>query len=472
MREHQAERVRHWDEIARSSRAGATWSAYYHRRIRDLYRFRVPAGQRVLELGCGQGDLLAALDPAYGVGLDFSQEMLARARARHPELNFVHADAHEWDANETFDVVILSDLLNDAWDVQAILERVTSACTPRTRLIVNSYSRVWEPFLSVASALGFARPTLRQNWLSSSDLRGLLALADFEVVQSSGEMLWPVGTPVIAGVFNEVLVRLPFMRALSLTTFFVARKRAHDAVPPAAPTVSVIVPVRNEAGNIRAVFERTPAMGSGVELIFVEGHSRDDSWEVIAREMAAHPEWKCRAFKQTGTGKGNAVRLGFAEARGEILMILDGDLTMPPEELPRFFDVLYDGKAEFVNGVRLVYPMEGEAMQFLNLIANHLFSRAFSWILGQPVKDTLCGTKALRASDYRALAANRLYFGDFDPFGDFDLLFGAAKMSLKITDVPVRYRRRTYGSTNIQRWRHGVLLVRMTWFALWRLKFV
>jgi len=213
-------------------------------------------------------------------------------------------------------------------------------------------------------------------------------------------------------------------------------------------------------------------MGAGVELIFVEGHSRDDSWDAIEREMAAHPERKCRLFRQTGVGKGDAVRLGFAEAKGELLMILDSDLTMPPEELPRFFDLLYRGKAEFANGVRLVYPMEGEAMQFLNLIGNHFFSRAFSWILGQPMKDTLCGTKVLWAKDYRSIAANRAYFGEFDPFGDFDLLFGAAKMSLKISDVPVRYRERTYGSTNIQRWRHGVLLIRMTWFALWRLKFV
>jgi SAM-dependent methyltransferase len=469
---HRDERIEHWNGVALSPRPGATWGAYYHQRVRDLYRFRVPAGQRVLELGCGQGNLLASLQPSYGVGVDFAEEMLARARTLHPELHFVSADAHEWDAQETFDVVILSDLINDAWDVQTILDRVSRACTPRTRLIVNSYSRLWEPFLAVASALGFAQPTLRQNWLSASDVAGLLDLANFELIQSSREILWPVGTPLIAGFFNKVLVHLPFIRSLALTTFFVARKRQNDVPAVVPPTVSIIVPVRNEAGNIPALFQRTPEMGSGVELIFVEGHSRDDSWDAINREMAAHPERTCRVFRQSGVGKGDAVRLGFAEAKGELLMILDADLTMPPEELPRFFDLLYRGKAEFANGVRLVYPMEGEAMPFLNLIGNHFFSGAFSWILGQPVKDTLCGTKVLWAKDYRSIAANRAYFGEFDPFGDFDLLFGAAKMSLKISDVPVRYRERVYGSTNIQRWRHGVLLMRMTWFALWRLKLV
>jgi len=221
MQRHRDERIAHWNGVALSPRPGATWGAYYHRRVRDLYRFRIPAGQRVLELGCGQGDLLASLQPSYGVGVDFAEEMLVRARALHPELHFVSADAHEWDSAETFDVVILSDLINDAWDVQAILDRVSRACTPRTRLIVNSYSRLWEPFLAVASALGFAQPTLRQNWLSASDVAGLLDLADFELIQSSREILWPVGTPLIASFFNKVLVHLPFIRSLALTTFFV-----------------------------------------------------------------------------------------------------------------------------------------------------------------------------------------------------------------------------------------------------------
>jgi glycosyltransferase involved in cell wall biosynthesis len=213
-------------------------------------------------------------------------------------------------------------------------------------------------------------------------------------------------------------------------------------------------------------------MGAGTELVFVEGHSSDDTYATIESEIARHPTWQCQLIQQTGKGKGDAVRLGFERARGDVLMILDADLTVAPEDLPRFLDALQSGKGDFINGVRLVYPMEKQAMRFFNLIGNKLFSLAFSWLLGQSIKDTLCGTKVLRAADYRRIAAQRAYFGDFDPFGDFDLLFGAAKLNLKIIDLPIRYRERTYGTTNIQRWRHGWLLLQMVLFAARRIKFV
>jgi glycosyltransferase involved in cell wall biosynthesis len=256
---------------------------------------------------------------------------------------------------------------------------------------------------------------------------------------------------------------------LCLTNFTVAR-RAATGQPD--QTVSVIVPARNEAGQIEQAVQRTPEMGLGTEMIFVEGHSRDNTWEEIQRVQAAYPRRRIKILRQSGEGKGNAVREGIAASSGDILMILDADLTVPPEELPKFYQALTCGQAEFANGVRLVYPMERHAMRFLNLCANKLFSLSFSWLLGQPVKDTLCGTKALSRKNYDRIAANRKFFGDFDPFGDFDLLFGAAKLNLKITDVPIRYQDRTYGSTNIRRWHHGGLLVRMMAFAARKLKFV
>ena len=213
-------------------------------------------------------------------------------------------------------------------------------------------------------------------------------------------------------------------------------------------------------------------MGSSTELIFVEGGSKDNTWAEIERVKRDYPNREIKILKQTGKGKGDAVRAGYAVATGDILMILDADLTMPPEDLVKFYAVLESGKAEFANGVRLVYPMEKEAMRFLNLCANKFFSITFSWLLGQSVKDTLCGTKVLWKKDYERIAANRSFFGDFDPFGDFDLLFGAAKANLHIMDIPIRYRDRTYGSTNINRWSHGLLLLRMVIFAARKLKFV
>jgi SAM-dependent methyltransferase len=437
----------------------------------ELYRHLVAPGLRVLEIGCGEGDLLAALEPAVGVGVDFSEEMLAHARARHPELTFLCQDAGELRLEGTFDVVVMSDLVNDLWDVQRVLERVRPLCTPTTRVIISSYSRLWELPLAAAGRLRLARPTLRQNWLTADDIQNLLRLTGFELLRRSQEIMWPVWTPVLSWLCNAFLVRLWPLRHLGLTNLFVARLEPEPRYGE-PPLVSVVVPARNEAGNIADIFARTPEMGAGTELVFVEGHSRDDTYATIERAIAAHPERRCKLLRQTGKGKGDAVRLGFDSASGDVLMILDADLTVPPEALPRFYEALVSGRGEFVNGVRLVYPMDERAMRFLNLLANRFFSVVFTWLLGQPIKDTLCGTKVLSRRDYRRIAANRAYFGDFDPFGDFDLIFGAARQSLKLVDLPIRYGERTYGTTNIQRFRHGLLLLRMVAFAAARIKFV
>ena len=234
----------------------------------------------------------------------------------------------------------------------------------------------------------------------------------------------------------------------------------------------MVVAARNESGHIDELMARIPEMGAGTEIIFVEGNSTDDTYQAIERSIANNPHKNCRLLKQPGKGKGDAVRAGFAVATGDILMILDADITVPPEDLPRFYDLIANGEAEFVNGVRLVYPMDTDAMRFANLIGNKFFSWAFSWLLGQPIRDTLCGTKVLSRADYQRIADNRAYFGDFDPFGDFDLLFGASRLGLRIRDVPIHYKERVYGSSNISRFRHGLLLIRMTVFAAKRLKFI
>jgi SAM-dependent methyltransferase len=466
---YQRERRDHWNEVA-SGPAGAA-GRYYHRRLAEIYRHLIPPGRRVLEIGCGVGDLLAALEPERGTGVDFSSEMVRRARERHPRLEFVEADAHRLELHETFDFILLSDLVDDLWDIQEVLQKVRRLCQPSTRLILNTHSRLWEGPLAVAERLGLARPVLRRNWVGVEDLENLLELSGFEPLRASAEILCPVGLPFVAGLSNRFLVKLWPFRLFALTNFVLARPEPPRFEHPRDLLVSVVVPARNEEGNVEAIFERIPELGAGTELVFVEGHSTDDTHGAIERAIAAHPERRCKLLRQTGRGKGDAVRLGFERSEGQFLMILDADLTVPPEDLSRFYEALQRG-GEFINGVRLVYPMQERAMRFLNLVGNKFFSLAFSWLLGQPIKDTLCGTKALRRADYERIAANRVYFGDFDPFGDFDLIFGAARLNLKLLDLPIRYRERTYGTTNIQRFRHGLLLLRMVFFAAMRIKFV
>ena len=475
---YQQARITHWNAIARKRDSWQGMGRWYHRRLQEIYQFHVSPNQNVLEVGCAEGHLLASLKPAHGVGVDFSEEMIGRAKKQYPALEFIHADAHDLSGfNEKFDIIILSDLVNDLWDVQRVFEQLNPLCTSHTRIILNFYSRLWQIPLSLARRLNLAGPTLYQNWLTRDDLRTLLHLASFETIRITQEVLWPLP---LGGIANRFLVRLWPFEEMALSNFVVARLALPVLERTEEPTVSVIVPARNESGNIKAIFERTPQMGGGTELVFVEGHSKDDTYAAIEREIAAHrsdeaqrkPSTPSLLLRQTGIGKADAVRLGFAKAKGDVLMILDADLTVPPEDLPRFYEALVSGKGEFINGVRLVYPMEKEAMRPLNFLGNKFFSIAFSWLLGQPIKDTLCGTKVLWKRDYEQIAANRSYFGDFDPFGDYDLIFGAAKLNRKIVDLPIRYRERTYGSTNISRWKHGLLLLRMVAFAARRIKFV
>ncbi len=442
---------------------------FYHRLLERYYRFLIPAGARVLEVGCGFGNLLAAVAPSRGVGIDFAGSIVARARELHPELEFHVAAAGEFEGAEKFDYIILSDLANDLPDVQATLVWLRQFATPRTRIVLNFFNNLWRPILDSLERGGAKSPTLMQNWLSAGDMRNLLHLAGWELVRQNTHILCPANVPLGAEFLNRWAA--PLFPSLCLTVFQVARMQPVSAAGREF-SCTVVIPARNEAGNIEAAVLRTPEMGKGTEIIFIEGHSKDNTWEEIQRVQAAHPQRNIKILKQQTKGKGGAVREAFAAATGEILFILDADLTMPPEQLPKFYEAARSGAAEFVNGVRLVYPMEEEAMQFLNMVANHTFGLAFSWLLGQSIKDTLCGTKVLFREDYLEIARNRAYFGEFDPFGDFDLLFGAAKLNLRILDLPIRYQARTYGETNIHRWRHGWLLLRMVAFAARRIKFI
>jgi len=472
LRDFTASRMAQWNEIACNRQDPSPFGREYYRRLFAIYGQLIPPGLRVLEVGSGSGDLLAALRPSVGLGADFSPQMVAQARERHPGLQFIVADAHRLVGIEgPFDAIVLSDLLNDVWDVQAVLGELQALCTNTTRLVLNVYSHVWEVPLRIAAACGLARTKLQQNWLTVEDISNLLGLSGFELVSHREEILFPVPIPGLRGFANGYLVKLWPFRYFSLTSVVVARP-VPRVVADARLTVSVVVPARNEAGNIERIVGEVPEMGEGTELVFVEGHSTDGTFAVIEAAMRAHPERTMRLFRQTGAGKGDAVRLGFEKATGDILMILDGDLTVDPGTLPRFYEAVRSGRGEFINGVRLVYPMEKEAMRPLNFLGNKFFSLAFSWLLGQPIKDTLCGTKALHREAYARIARNRGYFGEFDPFGDFDLLFGAAKLNLKIVELPVRYGARRYGTTNIRRWRHGWMLLKMVAFAARRIKFV
>lgn len=420
------------------------------------YFYRLLA--RYIGLYARPGDHTVDLDP---LGDDLAPHLPGRQVA-----------AADNDAPLDADYVLLNGNLHYQRDIQAYLDRLRGRVDPRTRIVITYYSALWRPLLALATALGLRSKTPEVNWLAHSDIENLLLLTGFEPVRRDPKVLLPIRVPLLAELANRYLAPLPLLRELCLVNVLVARPR-----PPApaaqAPSVSVIVPARNEAGNIEAIVQRLPRMGPDDELIFIEGGSRDDTWQRIQAVAARYgAERRIVIAQQDGKGKGDAVRKGFGLATRDILMILDADITVPPEDLPKFYRAITEGKGEFINGSRLVYPMEKRAMRFLNLLANKFFAVAFSFVLAQRFKDTLCGTKVMTRANYERLARNRAYFGDFDPFGDFDLIFGAARMGLRIIEVPITYRERTYGETNISRWTHGTLLLAMLLFAARRLKFI
>jgi len=470
-------RIQAWADDAADSRG--KWrkrNAYFHKLDQDYLRFLVSPGQRVLALGCGVGEKLACVRPNVGVGVDLSPRKIEIATHRYPELNFCVGDMEDANLIRTvsdygpFDVIVLNDSLGFASDIQKFLSRLHVLCSPETRLISVYYAYFWKPVLKLTEFLNFRMETLNTSWLRMSDVEKFMKLGGFEPVKKEWRILCPINLLGLGAMFNKYLATLPLLRKLCLRHYVVSRLAPID--DRENKSVSVVVPCRNEKGNIEEALVRMPTLGSSTEIIFVEGHSHDDTWEEIKRVQQSFDHLNIKAIRQKGEGKGDAVRAGFEIASGEILMILDADLTVPPEDLPKFYEEIRSGRGEYINGTRLVYSMEDKAMRLLNFYANQFFANLFTFLLNQDFTDTLCGTKVIGKENYRRLSENREYFGDFDPFGDFDLIFGATKLNLKIVEVPVRYRRRRYGTTQISRFRHGFLLIKMVVFAYRKLKLV
>jgi SAM-dependent methyltransferase len=449
------------------------FNAAYREDDRKFMRFLIPPGKRVLELGCGSGELLAALEPSYGVGVDFGAKTIARAKGLHPGLNFVLGDAEDpvtLSAIEgPFDYVVIADTIGMFEDIDGTLKLIHHLCGPSTRIIISYYSHLWEPILKLAELVRLRSKQPRINYIATVDFLNLMDLADFEVISQEQRQLIPLRLFGLGPFVNRYIAPLPGIRQLCLRTYLVGRPIYK--FPDRKFSASILIPCRNEKGNIENAILRMPRFGSSQEILFVEGNSSDGTFEECERVRDAYKDvWDIKVLKQDGKGKGDAVRKGFAAATGDVLMILDADLTMPPEALPKYHAVIESGKAEFVNGTRLIYPMENEAMRPLNLIANRCFAYLFSYLVNTRLTDTLCGTKVLMRKDYEVLARERGYFGNFDPFGDFDLIFGAAKQNLKIVETPIHYKARTFGETQISRFRDGWLLLKMVWFAYRKLK--
>ena len=460
---------RRWQESVADQRS--KWirsNKYYYGRIQRLLQFIVEPHKRVLELRCETGDFLASTKPAYGVGVEISDAMVACARTEHPGLRFLKGDPENLDLHETFDY-ILFDHIFDTLDILRAFQRVREHCTADTRLIIINYTHFWQPALELATALHLRGRFVEPNWVSENDISGFLRLAGFQTVRNHRLLLFPKYIPLMSTFLNEVLGRLPGLRRLCLMEVIVARPMV-PARQGSEASVSVVIPCRNEAGNIQSAVERIPEMGAHTEILFCDDKSTDGTANEVRRMQQLYPQKDIRLIEGPGICKAENVWAGFRAARGDVLMILDADLSVMPEELPVFFSALVEGHGRFINGSRLVYPMQEMAMKFANIVGNKFFSLVFSFLLDQRVKDTLCGTKVLWRRDWLRLEPFLGSWGIRDLWGDYELLFGASKLHLDMVEVPVHYQERVYGATKMTKvFSNGWRMLRICWHAWLRL---
>lgn len=439
---------------------------YFYGRMRKFLRFIVGKGKRVLEVRCLTGEALASVEPSYGVGVEIGKVMVSKASQKHQDLRFVQSDPENLELGEKFDRIVFNHVF-DTVDVLEAFHRMREHCADDGLFIIINYNALWQPIVSLASKVGLRSRFVDPNWVSADDIRGFLKLAGFRAVRQHDLLLLPKWLPGVSYLVNEFLARLPGIRRLCLMQVMVARP-VLKSVPEEEVSVSVVVPCRNEQGNIAEAVERIPAMGKHTEIIFCDDKSTDGTADEVRRTQKMYPEKNIRLIAGPGICKAENVWTGFREARGDVLMILDADLAVMPEELPTYFTALVQGNGDFVNGNRLTYPMQKEAMRFANMLGNKVFGLIFSFLLDQRIKDTLCGTKVLWKRDWLEIRESIGTWGIRDLWGDYELLLGASKLHLEIMEIPVHYQERVYGATKMTRvFFNGLRMLSICWHA-WR----
>ena len=451
----------HFDTLAKDYDNWKKKSWYYYLQLKQLFAAHISPGQKVLEVGCGTGDILASVAPRTGHGIDISGEMIKLARAKHQDLSFWQQNVYQLRLRQTYDAVILCDLIDHLPDIYQALHQIRQVCTPQTKVVVSTINPIWEPVLHLTEKIGMKMPEGPHNWVPLPDLINIFEICGFTIEQSGYAALIPKHILGLSNLVNRHISQLGALKHLAFVEYLVSKKA--PKVKSKTYSTSIIIPVFNEADNITPCIKQVPRLGKKTEIIVVDDGSTDKTNQIVRKIAKKNKAITLITFPKN-QGKARAVAAGFARARGQILLILDADMTVPPQELTCFYELLAENRADFVNGTRMVYPMEKQAMRYFHLLGNKFFSSFLSWLLNQRVTDTLCGTKALFKKD-----ARKIILGN-EPWGDFDLLFGAANLQLRIKEYPVHYKKRQTGESKMHAISHGLRLLYMCGVGMYRLK--
>ena len=434
---------------------------YYHNLLRQIFKKYIPEGSKVLQIGYGLGDALAALYPQKAMSIDEDEELIDISKRRFPSIQFIKAKPEEVIVKGKYDYVIIPNSVAHFYDIQTVLEKTLKVLSKNSKVVMTATNPRWEQIFYILEKLKLKRPEDSRNWLRLADLRNIFEISGYDVEESGYSILIPAHIPFFSNLVNNFIKGSGFLAQFCVEEYIVARKAKLRRKKNLSCTV--LIPCYNEEENIKQAIATVPKMGTKTEILVVDDGSSDKTAQVVKRVMKKNKNLKLISYKPN-QGKGYAVKKGFDAVVTDTMMIQDADMTVPPEELPRFFNLIAEGKADFVNGTRMIYPMEEEAMRQLNLVGNLIFSWIFSWLLGQKVTDTLCGTKALFKRDYKKIKMGG------ESWGDFDLLFGASENKLKIVDLPVHYKKRVAGKSKMKAFKHGLVLAKMCIVGLWRLK--
>lgn len=445
---------------------------YYYSQLFNLHKWLVEKGSIVLDIGCGTGDLLSSVLPKNGVGIDASFEMVKRATKKYPHYKFQVMDAHHLELKEQFDYILLSNLVGYLDDIWQVLRNLRKVSHERTRIIITNYNYLWQPLMAFSEKLHLKMPDRIQNWLPQQFIEHFLYLCGFEVVKKGKYLHIPIDIPYFSNPLNKIFSNLPLIDRFGLIEYIVARPSTLPDYHMKDTTVSVIVPTYKEAGNIKTIVERMPHVGTKTELIFVDLPGGDGTKEAIQKAIKDYKGRLSITYVQQEkkTGKIGALRLGVKNSQGQIIIIYDADVTIPPEDIEKIYLALLERKGEFINGTRLVYPTEKGAMRFLNHLGNTLFANLFTWGLGQHFTDTLCGTKGFWREDFYHFEDIKTKYDNLDRYGDLYLLLSAYRKNLKIAEVPLRYKIRRYGDTKMDRFKNGFQFLLMFIYFLWHVR--